>query len=179
MVILDRMAKDQDAVNQAILKRDEVTTPIREAAFANPLLTPEQMQKGITLVVDKQIEDVLKSPAGKRDSVISVMNDVKTDISRATNVNELYEILLGKLDDYTVLTNKITFILNNGYSSNDLINDLAKKIINDKTISDKNKSNIFLKMSYISSLLASGSGEYIQILYLCSHINNTLNCVEI
>ena len=92
MVILDRMAKDQDAVTQAIAKRDEVTTPIREAAFANPLLTPEQMQKGVTLVVDKQIEDVLKSPAGKRDSVISVMNDVKTDISRATNVNELYEI---------------------------------------------------------------------------------------
>jgi hypothetical protein len=92
MTILDRMAKDQDAVTQAIAKRDEVTTPIREAAFANPLLTPEQMQKGVTLVVDKQIEDVLRSPAGKRDSVISVMNDVKTDISRATNVNELYEI---------------------------------------------------------------------------------------
>jgi len=92
MTILDRMAKDKDAVEQAITKRDEVTTPIREAAFANPLLTPEQMQKGVTLVVDKQIEDVLRSPAGKRDSVISVMNDVKTDISRATNVNELYEI---------------------------------------------------------------------------------------
>jgi hypothetical protein len=92
MTILDRMAKDQDAVTQAIAKRDEVTAPIREAAFANPLLTPEQMQKGVTLVVDQQIKDVLKSPAGKRDSVISVMNDVKTDISRATNVNELYEI---------------------------------------------------------------------------------------
>jgi hypothetical protein len=50
------------------------------------------MQRGVTLVVDQQIENVLKSPAGKRDSVISVMNDVKTDISRATNVNELYEI---------------------------------------------------------------------------------------
>jgi hypothetical protein len=92
MTILDRMAKDQDAVAQAIAKRDEVTAPIRESAFANPLLTPEQMQRGVTLVVDQQIENVLKSPAGKRDSVISVMNDVKTDISRATNVNELYEI---------------------------------------------------------------------------------------
>lgn len=92
MTILDRMAKDQDAFAQAVVKRDEVTAPIREAAFANPLLTPEQMQKGVTLVVDKQIEDVLKSPAGKRDSVISVMNDVKADVSRATNVNELYEI---------------------------------------------------------------------------------------
>lgn len=124
----------------------------------------------------------------QRSAYVSKLNNciVNGELVRSTAslipqelVNELYEILLGKLDDYAILTNKITFILNNGYSSNDLINDLAKKIIDDKTISDKNKSNIFLKMSYISSLLASGSGEYIQILYLCSHINNTLNCVEI
>lgn len=92
MAILNRLAKDQDALNNAITKRDEVTDPIRIAAFANPQLTPEQMQRGVTLVVDQQIKDVLKSPAGKRDSVISVMNDVKADISRATNVDELYEI---------------------------------------------------------------------------------------
>ena len=92
MAIIDRLAKDQDAVTSAISKREEVTDPIRIAAFANPQLTPEQMQRGVTLVVDQQIKDVLKSPAGKRDSVISVMNDVKTDISRATNVDELYEI---------------------------------------------------------------------------------------
>jgi hypothetical protein len=92
MAILDRLAKDQDTLNNAITKRDEVTDPIRIAAFANPQLTPEQMQRGVTLVVDQQIKDVLKSPAGKRDSVISVMNDVKADISRATNVDELYEI---------------------------------------------------------------------------------------
>jgi hypothetical protein len=92
MVILDRLAKDQDAVNSAIAKRTEVTDPLREQAFANPQLTPEQMQTAVTLAVDKQISDVLKSPAGKRDSVISVMNDVKADIARATNVNELYEI---------------------------------------------------------------------------------------
>ncbi|NBR24940.1 MAG: hypothetical protein EBU08_14440, partial [Micrococcales bacterium] len=92
MTVLDRLAKDQDAVDFAIAKREEVTDPLREQAFANPLLTPEQMQRGVTLAVDKQIEDVLKSPAGKRDSVISVMNDVKADVARANNVNELYEI---------------------------------------------------------------------------------------
>jgi hypothetical protein len=92
MTILDRMARDKSAVESAIAKREEVTAPMREAAFANSVLTPDQVQKGITLVVDQQIESVLKSPAGKRDSVISVMNDVKTDISRANNVNELYEI---------------------------------------------------------------------------------------
>jgi hypothetical protein len=92
MTILDRLAKDQDAVTLAMAKREEVTAPLREQAFANPQLTPEQMQTAVTLAVDKQISDVLKSPAGKRDSVISVMNDVKADIARATNVNELYEI---------------------------------------------------------------------------------------
>jgi hypothetical protein len=92
MTILDRLAKDQDAVNAAIVKREEVTAPLRQEAFANPQLTPEQMQTAVTLAVDKQIQDVLKSPAGKRDSVISVMNDVKADIARATNVDELYEI---------------------------------------------------------------------------------------
>ena len=90
-------------------------------------------------------------------------------------VNELYQILINKLNDYSVLTSKLTFILNNGYSSNDLINELSKNILNDGSISDKNKSNIFLKMSDISNLLASGSGEYIQMLYLCSYINNALN----
>lgn len=92
MTILDRMARDQSAVMSAVAKREEVTAPMREAAFANSVLTPDQVQKGITLVVDQQIENVLKSPAGKRDSVISVMNDVKTDVARANNVNELYEI---------------------------------------------------------------------------------------
>ena len=89
-------------------------------------------------------------------------------------VNELYQILIKKIDDYIILTNKLTFILNNGYSSNDLLNELAKIIINDSKLSDKIKSDIFLKMSDISNLLASGSGEYIQLLYLCSHINNVI-----
>ena len=92
MNILDRLAKDQDAVNAAIAKREEVTAPLREQAFANQQLTAEQMQRAVTLAVDKQIDDVLKSPVGKRDSVISVMNDVKTDVARANTVEELYEI---------------------------------------------------------------------------------------
>ena len=92
MNILDRLAKDQDAVNAAIAKREEVTAPLRERAFANQQLTAEQMQRAVTLAVDKQIDDVLKSPVGKRDSVISVMNDVKADVARANTVEELYEI---------------------------------------------------------------------------------------
>jgi replication factor C subunit 2/4 len=90
-------------------------------------------------------------------------------------VTELYEILVNKLDDYKILTSKIIFILNNGYSSCDLLEGLTKKIFNDNTISDKTKAKIFLEMSHISNLLADGSSEYIQILYLCSYINNIIN----
>ncbi len=93
-------------------------------------------------------------------------------------VNDLYEILSNKLDDYSILANKLMIILNNGYSANDLINELSKIIINDIKLSDNTKSRIFIKMSHISNLLASGSGEYLQTLYLSSYINNAINHAE-
>jgi hypothetical protein len=92
MTILDRMAKDQDATTQAILKRDEVTAPMREAAFAASKTTPEQFQSAITLVVDDTINNILKTPAGKRDTVMSAMEDTRNMVRRANNPAELYEI---------------------------------------------------------------------------------------
>jgi hypothetical protein len=86
------MAKDQDATTQAILKRDEVTAPMREAAFAASKTTPEQFQSAITLVVDDTINNILKTPAGKRDTVMSAMEDTRNMVRRANNPAELYEI---------------------------------------------------------------------------------------
>ena len=90
--ILDRMTKDKNAVTSAIEKRDEVTTPLREEAFARSTVTPELFQSGVALTVNKTIDDILASPAGKRGTVISVMEDTRDDIARATNPAELYEI---------------------------------------------------------------------------------------
>jgi hypothetical protein len=90
--ILDRMTKDKNAVTSAIEKRDEVTTPLREEAFARSTVTPEVFQSGVALTVNKTIDDILASPAGKRGTVISVMEDTRDDIARATNPSELYEI---------------------------------------------------------------------------------------
>jgi hypothetical protein len=90
--ILDRMTKDKSAVSSAIAKRDEVTTPLREEAFARSTVTPEVFQSGVSLTVNKTIDDILASPAGKRGTVISVMEDTRDDIARATNPAELYEI---------------------------------------------------------------------------------------
>lgn len=92
MAILNRLAKDDDALTAAIKKRDEVTAPLREQAFANSTVTPETFQSGIALTVNKTIDDILASPVGKRQTVISVLNDAKDDIARATSPAELYEI---------------------------------------------------------------------------------------
>jgi hypothetical protein len=92
MAILNRLAKDDDALTAAIKKRDEVTAPLREQAFANSTVTPETFQSGIALTVNKTIDDILSSPVGKRQTVMSVMKDAKDDIARASTPAELYEI---------------------------------------------------------------------------------------
>lgn len=92
MTILDRMAKDQDAVTQAIAKRDEVTAPLREAAFSASSQTPEQIQSAISLVANKQIDDILASPSGKRSTVINAMDFARKSVNRANSVEDLYEV---------------------------------------------------------------------------------------
>lgn len=92
MAILNRLAKDDDALTAAIKKREEVTAPLREGAFANSTVDPDTFQSGVALTVNKTIDDILNSPVGKRQTVISVLNDAKDDIARATTPAELYEI---------------------------------------------------------------------------------------
>jgi hypothetical protein len=92
MTILDRMAKDQDAVAQAIIKRDEVTAPLREAAFSASTQTPEQIQSATALVVNKQINNILNSDVGKRATVQKAMAFAQDSINRADTVGSLYEV---------------------------------------------------------------------------------------
>jgi len=92
MAILNRLAKDDDVLKAALNKREEVTSPLREQAFANSTVDPDTFQSAITLTVNKTIDDILASPVGKRQTVMSVMKDAKDDIARATTPAELYEI---------------------------------------------------------------------------------------
>lgn len=92
MTILDRMAKDQDAVAQAIAKRDEVTAPMREAAFKASTQTPEQIQSATSLIVNKKIDDILASDVGKRSTVKNAMEFAKNSVNRADTVGSLYEV---------------------------------------------------------------------------------------
>jgi hypothetical protein len=90
--VLDRLAKDKETLAAAIAKRDEVTAPLREAAFAQSTVTPETFGSAIALNVNKTIDDILASPAGKRSTVQSVVTDARDDIARASTPAELYEI---------------------------------------------------------------------------------------
>ena len=92
MAILNRLAKDDDALKAAMKKRDEVADPLREQAFANSTVSPDTFQSAIALTVNKTIDDILASPVGKRQTVMSVLKDAKDDVARASSPAELYEI---------------------------------------------------------------------------------------
>lgn len=92
MSILDKMARDKDAVQAAIKKRDEVTAPMREEAFAKSTVDPETFQSAVNLTVNNTIEDILKSDVGARSTVENTMNWAKQQIQRGTTPQRLYEV---------------------------------------------------------------------------------------
>ena len=92
MTIIDRLAKDQDAVSYAIAKRDEVTTPLREQAFANARLGGEDLTLAINNQVNSTIDNILASPEGKRGTVVNAMNFAKSSLEKADSIPALYEI---------------------------------------------------------------------------------------
>jgi hypothetical protein len=90
--ILDRMARDKDTLASAITKRDEVTDPLRESAFAKATITPEELQSSVTSTVVKTIDDILASPAGARKPVVDAMNFSKQGLQRGTTPERLYAV---------------------------------------------------------------------------------------
>lgn len=92
MAILDRLAKDKDALERAIAKRDEVTAPLREEAFAKANVTPETFQSGVSLTVNKTIEDILASDVGARSTVENTMRWAQQQVQRGTTPQRLYEV---------------------------------------------------------------------------------------
>jgi hypothetical protein len=92
MAILDRLAKDKDAVQQAITKRTEVTQPLREQAFAQSVVSPEQFQTIVSSNVNKTIDDILASDVGARGTVKKTMNWAKEQLAEGTTPERLYEV---------------------------------------------------------------------------------------
>jgi hypothetical protein len=92
MAILDRLAKDETALAQAIAKRDEVTAPLREQAFARSTVDPDTFRSAVTLTANKTIDDILASPAGARGTVANAMQFAKDQLARGTDPRRLYEV---------------------------------------------------------------------------------------
>jgi hypothetical protein len=92
MAILNRLAKDQSAVDKAIAKRTEVTQPLREQAFAQSNVSPETFQSAVALNVNKTIDDILASDAGARGTVKKTMNWAKEQLAEGTTPQRLYEV---------------------------------------------------------------------------------------
>jgi hypothetical protein len=92
LAILDRLAKDKAAVEAAMVKRDEVTSPLREAAFAKSTVSPETFQSAVTLNVNKTIDDILASDAGARGTVKKTMNWAKEQLADGTTPQRMYEV---------------------------------------------------------------------------------------
>ena len=104
--ILDRMARDSDALNAAIAKRDEVTAPLREQAFAQAAVTPEMLQSSVTLTVGKTIDDILASSAGARKPVKDAMAFARERLKDGTDPARLYEVRKDLRDAAQGLLNK-------------------------------------------------------------------------
>lgn len=94
-----------EKIAAAEAKRDAITTPMREDAFANATVSPEMFDRVVTLTAGKQIDDILASAAGARGTVEQTMKWAAEQIKRGTTPERLYEVrkdlraaTLGKLD---------------------------------------------------------------------------------
>jgi hypothetical protein len=92
LAIVDRMAKDENALKQAIAKRDEVTAPLREQAFAASTVSPETFQSAVSLTVNKTIDDILASDVGARCTVKKAMTWAKDQLAEGTTPQRMYEV---------------------------------------------------------------------------------------
>lgn len=92
VAILDRLAKDKEALDAAITKRNEVTQPLRENAFAQSTVSPETFQSAVALNVTKTIDDILASDAGARGTVKKTMNWAKEQLADGTTPQRMYEV---------------------------------------------------------------------------------------
>lgn len=94
-----------EKISSAEAKREAITTPMREEAFAASTISPEMFDKVVTLTAQKQIDDIIGSAAGARGTVEQTMKWASEQIKRGTTPERLYEVrkdlraaTLGKLD---------------------------------------------------------------------------------
>jgi replication factor C subunit 2/4 len=139
------------------------------------------------IIVDKNAIDTLfKITKGDLRKVINLLqrasyinnnidSDLLIDISGQisnSQINDIWNIVIDKQTDHNKLFKLVREIINEGYSSITLLNNIFEKIIQDPNITDTNKRKIILIVSKIDYELLDNANETIQLLYLFNVIRN-------
>lgn len=138
------------------------------------------------IINDNVIETLFKITKGDLRKVINLLqrasyinnnidSDLLIDISGQipeTQINNIWNIIINKETNHNKLFKLVCEIINEGYSSLILLNNLFEKTIKDENISDINKRKIILIISKIDFELIDNANETIQLLYLFNIIRN-------
>jgi replication factor C subunit 2/4 len=151
----------------------------------NEIIKNISIKENIT-INDNVIETLFKITKGDLRKVINLLqrasyinnnidSDLLIDISGQipdTQIDDIWKIIINKETDHNKLFKLVCEIINEGYSSIILLNNLFEKTINDPNISDINKRIIILIISKIDFELIDNANETIQLLYLFNVIRN-------
>lgn len=127
-------------------------------------LTKGDMRKAITLL--QRSNFISKEPI-----TVNLIEEIYGKIPK-----KIYDYIFNKLNklDYNNMLDAHKFILSQGYSSLQFLNDLVLYII-DSEYNDKQKSIILNNIAHIEYLLNRNSDQNIQLLYILSTIMETIN----
>jgi replication factor C subunit 2/4 len=138
------------------------------------------------IINNNVIETLFKITKGDLRKVINLLQrasyinknidtDLLIDISGQisdTQIDDIWNIVIDKQTDHNKLFKLVCEIINEGYSSIILLNNIFEKIIQDPNITDANKRKIILIVSKIDYELLDNANETIQLLYLFNVIRN-------
>lgn len=127
------------------------------------------LRKAITTLQRLVYVSIINNKELNEELILDISGYIPKDI-----LNNLYNSIIQSNIDYINIRTNIKNILNNGYSSSDILNELSSIILNDKKINDNIKSDIFIKIADISNLITNGSDDFIQMLSVCSYIHNKI-----
>lgn len=151
----------------------------------NEIIKNISIKENIT-INDNVIETLYKITKGDLRKVINLLqrasyinniidSDLLIDISGQipeTQIDDIWNIIINKQTNHNDLFKLVCEIINEGYSSLILLNNLFEKIIKDSNILDINKRIIILIISKIDFELIDNANETIQLLYLFNEIRN-------
>jgi replication factor C subunit 2/4 len=138
------------------------------------------------IINDDVIETLYKITKGDLRKVINLLqrasyidnnitSELIIDISGQISIkkiNNIWEIITNKNTDHLKLFRLVKNIINEGYSSIIILNNIFEKVIQDNNISDNNKRKIILIISKIDYELLDNANETIQLMYLFNTILN-------